>query len=410
MFPKMKAKSAAKSQLINLQINRDAYGFAIRPQHVHRYREYANIYKEEEMERSDKWKDFLERQAECAELPIKGLSMEENCTELHGEASEAEANASSENGDAAVDSDRKKSNADCLTENVMENDVAASDKLDKTREDLTWTKIRPSLCIIEDMMSSRVKKTNPKIATDKGTKKHLSVEDTRPTEEGHVEDSKEEFYDVDKSDSSHYVPSSDSVSALDNDPDGDVPYSESFIPWKEELECLVQGGVPMALRGELWQAFVGVRTRRVEKYYQNLLAPDDGGIAEHQNPELDSNPLGSLAEESICIPEKWKVQIEKDLPRTFPGHPALDEDGRNALRRLLTAYARHNPSVGYCQAMNFFAGLLLLLMPEENAFWTLMGILDDYFDGYFSEEMTESQVDQHVFEELARERFPKLGK
>jgi hypothetical protein len=37
------------------------------------------------------------------------------------------------------------------------------------------------------------------------------------------------------------------------------------------------------------------------------------------------------------------------LPRTFPGHPALDEDGRNALRRLLLAYARHNPTVGYCQ-------------------------------------------------------------
>jgi hypothetical protein len=41
------------------------------------------------------------------------------------------------------------------------------------------------------------------------------------------------------------------------------------------------------------------------------------------------------------------------LPRTFPGHPALDEDGRNALRRLLTAYARHNPSVGYCQVHLF---------------------------------------------------------
>lgn len=60
------------------------------------------------------------------------------------------------------------------------------------------------------------------------------------------------------------------------------------------------------------------------------------------------------------------------------------------------------------QAMNFFAGLLLLLMPEENAFWALMGIIDDYFDGYYSEEMIESQVDQLVFEELVRERFPKL--
>jgi hypothetical protein len=58
--------------------------------------------------------------------------------------------------------------------------------------------------------------------------------------------------------------------------------------------------------------------------------------------------------------------------------------------------------------MNFFAGLLLLLMPEENAFWTLVGIIDDYFDGYYTEEMIESQVDQLVFEELMRERFPKL--
>lgn len=58
--------------------------------------------------------------------------------------------------------------------------------------------------------------------------------------------------------------------------------------------------------------------------------------------------------------------------------------------------------------MNFFAGLLLLMMPEENAFWTLVGIIDDYFDGYYSEEMIESQVDQLVFEDLMRERFPKL--
>lgn len=61
---------------------------------------------------------------------------------------------------------------------------------------------------------------------------------------------------------------------------------------------------------QLWQAFVGARTRRVEKYYQNLLDQDNGGISVHQNSDID-NPLGSLAEEFICIPEKWKVQIEK---------------------------------------------------------------------------------------------------
>ncbi|KZV27538.1 hypothetical protein F511_04589 [Dorcoceras hygrometricum] len=57
---------------------------------------------------------------------------------------------------------------------------------------------------------------------------------------------------------------------------------------------------------------------------------------------------------------------------------------------------------------NFFVGLLLLLMPKENAFLTLVGIPDDYFDGYYSEEMIEAQGDQIVLEELIREKFPKL--
>ena len=43
---------------------------------------------------------------------------------------------------------------------------------------------------------------------------------------------------------------------------------------------------------------------------------------------------------------------------------------------MLLAYARHNPSVGYCQGMNFLAALLLLLMEEEAAFWCLAAIVE----------------------------------
>lgn len=39
----------------------------------------------------------------------------------------------------------------------------------------------------------------------------------------------------------------------------------------------------------------------------------------------------------------------------------------------------------------------------------LAGIIDDYFDGYYTEDMIEAQVDQLVLEEIVRERFPKLG-
>ncbi|XP_057981833.1 uncharacterized protein LOC131167075 isoform X2 [Malania oleifera] len=379
---------ALKNPLVSFELKRDAYGFAVRPQHLQRYREYANIYKEEEEERSERWKDFLEQQTESAQLPLNGLWPE------HAGETEQETDANSENGVKEDDYSDKNHGS-----------VAAEAKTHMVQ---IWTPIRPSLHAIEKMMSNRVKRSNlSKIEPDNGPAKPLTpIEEARSPKGASEEDSEEEFYDVERSDLVQDVPSSDNVSSTAASNAGDV---ESLFPWKEELECLVRGGVPMALRGELWQAFVGARARRVESYYQDLLAPEtkSGKNMEQHDLQSDDNSKG-LSADSACIAEKWKGQIEKDLPRTFPGHPALDEDGRNALRRLLTAYARHNPSVGYCQAMNFFAGLLLLLMPEENAFWTLMGIIDDYFDGYYSEEMIESQVDQLVFEELVRERFPKL--
>ncbi|KAJ9545596.1 hypothetical protein OSB04_025303 [Centaurea solstitialis] len=377
----------------DIGVDRDAYGFAVRPQHVQRYREYSSIYKEEEEERSDRWKDFLERQSESTTLPVIDSTADENKSASLAPTSDQEGDDSC--GKATRD-DSSGEKPGC--------DDHQKEKVPPTRQAQIWAHIRPSLRAIEDMMSTRVRKKIGVAKTEKDlVAEKPAYEDARPEKTGIEEDSEEEFYDVERSESDPTadIPSSNGVDTQTAPP-------ESSSPWKDELDCLVQGGVPMALRGELWQAFVGVKARRIENYYQKLLDPDtknENGM-EHQIQAEEASKASTA--ESLCVPEKWKGQIEKDLPRTFPGHPALDDDGRNALRRLLTAYARHNPSVGYCQAMNFFAGLLLLLMPEENAFWALLGILDDYFEGYYSEEMIESQVDQLVFEELVRERFPKL--
>ncbi|GAB4836505.1 hypothetical protein Ancab_001417 [Ancistrocladus abbreviatus] len=406
----MKAKSVGP--LVTLDHKRDAYGFAVRPQHVQRYREYANIYKEEEEERSDRWKTFLEQVSDSAELPVNGLSVEGG--DKIGSDSPSEPNVV-QVADGHLEKGIEGDNLNTInpttvssTENVSENEEAQAAGENKVHRVQIWSDIRPSLRAIEDMMSYRIKKRSnmSKKSQDNEPGKPLSSgEDSRFIKGTSEEDSEEEFYDVEKSDPVQDVPSGDGAASALMARINDVVPLESRSPWKEELEVLVRGGVPMALRGELWQAFVGVKARRIEKYYHDLLSQESNFGENMKQEETDTKVP---KEESVGVCEKWKGQIEKDLPRTFPGHPALDEDGRNALRRLLIAYARHNPAVGYCQAMNFFAGLLLLLMPEENAFWTLMGIMDDYFDGYYSEEMIECQVDQFVFEELVRERFPKL--
>ncbi|CAI0411595.1 unnamed protein product [Linum tenue] len=385
-------------------MNRDAYGFAVRPQHIQRYRQYANIYKEEEEERSDRWKSFLDRLAEPAQRPpVNGSPSEEATGTTITEATEEEA-------DDNLVKETEKRSSDVSCEDLTEKEEKKSKANRRIHRIQIWTETRQSLRVIEDLMSVRVKKKPDQVKEqqDDTNEKPVSVvEDVKSSKGATEEDSEDEFYDVERSDPVPDVPPVENVAASGIGATvADAPHQGDLSSWKEELEVLVRGGVPMALRGELWQAFVGVKARRTDTYYQNLLASETKSET-HVDEQSESDPKSSPKDPAFGT-EKWKGQIEKDLPRTFPGHPALDNDGRNALRRLLTAYARHNPSVGYCQAMNFFAALLLLLMPEENAFWTLMGILDDYFDGYYSEEMIESQVDQLIFEELVRERFPKL--
>ncbi|TYI45263.1 hypothetical protein E1A91_D13G025000v1 [Gossypium mustelinum] len=388
---------------LTFEHKRDAYGFAVRPQHVQRYREYANIYREEEEERSGRWNDFLERQADYAQLLTNEMPSEGRKEVSHIEVAE-DGNNEARKGVEGDDLCKKKLGSDSLSAE-KEKVLPAPEK--RGRQTAIWTEIRPSLRAIEDMMSTRVKKDRLSEEEQETSRaKPLSpAEDARFTKGSSEDDSEDESFYAERSDPVQDAPTLDRTGTIRGAAVNAAP-TESSFPWKEELKVLVRGGVPMALRGEIWQAFVGVR-RRVENYYQNLLA-NETNSGDNTNQKSNQSDGKGSATRSACGPEKWKGQIEKDLPRTFPGHPALDDDGRNALRRLLTAYARHNPSVGYCQAMNFFAAFLLLLMPEENAFWTLKGIIDEYFDGYFSEEMIESQVDQLVFEELVRERFPKL--
>jgi hypothetical protein len=96
------------------------------------------------------------------------------------------------------------------------------------------------------------------------------------------------------------------------------------------FQRLVRRGIPIPYRADVWAECSGARDLLVPGEYSEILAV-------HKD---DYSPV--------------MAEIEKDVGRTFPGNVFFGGDGPGVakLRRVLVAYAWHNPAVGYCQGMN----------------------------------------------------------
>ncbi|XP_057334117.1 TBC1 domain family member 1 isoform X1 [Microplitis mediator] len=139
---------------------------------------------------------------------------------------------------------------------------------------------------------------------------------------------------------------------------------QSRISTKCDSKMLLQAikqGVPRGKRGEVWQFLA-------EQFCLNQPPIDTQEFPNYNTPyDLLLKQLTSQ-QHAILI----------DLGRTFPNHPYFSSalgPGQLALFNLLKAYSLLDHEVGYCQGLSFVAGVLLLHMSEDQAFFLLRHLM-----------------------------------
>ena len=165
-----------------------------------------------------------------------------------------------------------------------------------------------------------------------------------------------------------------------------------------KVQRYIRKGLPPAWRGEAWFFYAGGN---------DYLWAHPGHYAELV-----------LRSQTSALSPSDKESIERDLNRTFPDNihfkpltpqsPPAETPLLSALRRVLCAFALDHPRIGYCQSLNFIAGLLLLFLPEEKAFWMLHIITTSYLPGTHEMNLEGANIDLWVLMSALKDASPAV--
>lgn len=193
----------------------------------------------------------------------------------------------------------------------------------------------------------------------------------------------------------------------DNGLSSDKP--QQFPPKSDKVKRFVRKGVPPEWRGAAWFWYAGgpALLAKHPGVYDDLIRRAAAGQVSETDDEIIERDLNRTFPDNIKFkpdPTIAPGQV-RDSTRTVaePETPMLQ-----ALRRVLQAFSIYNPKIGYCQSLNFLAGLLLLFMEEEKAFWMLNTITRVYLPGTHELNLEGANVDLGVLMTSIKDMMPSI--
>ncbi|XP_015602174.1 growth hormone-regulated TBC protein 1-A isoform X3 [Cephus cinctus] len=176
----------------------------------------------------------------------------------------------------------------------------------------------------------------------------------------------------------------------------------------------------LAKRAKKWSNIIGEgkslqRSITIKRYVRKGIPGEHRGMVwlSVSGGEDLKNASPDLYQRLLNGPHNREVAdiIKTDLPRTFPDNIFFNntENHQHQLYNVLLAFAHQNKTVGYCQGLNYIAGLLLLVTKnEETAFWLLKMLIEKILPEYYTPTMDGLLTDIDVLAELVRMKMPDV--
>ena len=187
------------------------------------------------------------------------------------------------------------------------------------------------------------------------------------------------------------------------------------------LRRLLVGGVPFQHRAHVWlhscrgaplALWMGHGDLRMGGHGDLRMGEGgEGGEGDGARSKLAAvaDTVAATDDAASALASAHRV-IAVDLLRTFPSHPWFSHGAAGLiapLRRVLHALAAHNPCVGYCQGLNFVAGLLLLHADASDAFALLATFCARLLPRYHSPRMEGLHVAQAALLDVIAATTPR---